>query len=155
MRIIFILLCSLILISCVNKPLSNSKHTKLDKAKVIFHESHWERRKNSPYSDAVQVGNLYFLTGQIGIDDKTRKLAPGGIEAETRQTLENIKEVLEQHDMTMRNVVKCMVILADINDFSKFNGVYKQYLPQKPARTTYAAGLVIGAKVEIECIAAK
>ena len=86
----------------------------------------------------------------------TRKLVKGGIKAETKQTLENIKAVLAHHNMEMKDVVKCTVILADIEDFSLFNEVYKTYFPQKPARTTFAAkGLAVGAKIEIECIAVK
>lgn len=125
-------------------------------SEVTFHESHIERRKSSPYSDAVQVGNLYFLTGQVGFNGKTMALAEGGVKAETKQAILNIQEVLKQHDMTLNDVVKCTVILSDINDFSAFNEVYKTYFPKKPARTTFAAGgLAIGAKIEIDAIAAK
>ncbi|WP_299220016.1 RidA family protein [uncultured Aquimarina sp.] len=123
---------------------------------IVFHKTHEPKKENAPFSDAVQVGDLYFLSGQIGMDHTTRKLVAGGVEEETKQTLENIKAVLKQHDMGMNNVVKCTVILADIKDFAAFNEVYKTYFPQKPARTTFAAkGLAVGAKIEIECIAAK
>ena len=120
----------------------------------IFHPSHEPGKANAPYSDIVQVDNLYFLAGQIGKDHATGTLVEGGIEAETRQCLENIRAVLAQHDMTMANVVKALVILDDINDFAAFNEVYKTYLPQKPARTTFAAeALAAGAKIEIEVVA--
>ncbi|SEM19570.1 reactive intermediate/imine deaminase [Aquimarina amphilecti] len=123
---------------------------------ITFHETHEPKKSNAPFSDAVQVGNLYFLSGQVGMDHSTRKLVTGGIEQETKQTLENIKDVLKHHDMDMSDVVKCTVILSDINDFSAFNKVYKTYFPQKPARTTFAAkGLAVGAKIEIECVAVK
>lgn len=123
---------------------------------VVFHKTHEPKKSKAPFSDAVQVGNLYFLSGQVGIDHTIRKLVAGGIQAETKQTLENIKAVLEQHGMKMKDVVKCTVILADIEDFSAFNEVYKGYFPQKPARTTFSAkGLAVGAKIEIECIAVK
>ncbi|WP_299442216.1 RidA family protein [uncultured Aquimarina sp.] len=123
---------------------------------VIFHETHEPKKTNAPFSDAVQVGNLYFLSGQVGMDHSTRKLVTGGIQQETKQTLENIKAVLKHHDLNMSDVVKCTVILSDIDDFSAFNEVYKTYFPQKPARTTFAAkGLAVGAKIEIECIAVK
>lgn len=119
-----------------------------------FHASHWPRKTNAPYSDTVQVDNLLFLSGQVGIDNTTRKLVTGGIRAETQQTLENIKAILNHHGLTMQNVVKCTVILSDIDNFTAFNEIYKTYLPQKPARTTFAAsGLAINAKIEIECIA--
>lgn len=120
----------------------------------IFHPTHEPSKVNAPYSDIVQVDNLYFLAGQIGKDHTKGALVEGGIEAETRQCLENIKAVLAQHNMSMSNVVKALVILDDINDFAAFNEVYKTYLPQKPARTTFAAeALAAGAKIEIEVVA--
>ena len=97
-----------------------------------------------------------FLTGQIGKDHKKGNLVEGGIQAETKQTIENIKAVLEHHNLSLDNVVKCTVILSDINDFSAFNEVYIQYFTKKPARTTFAAaGLAANAKIEIDVIAAK
>ncbi len=126
------------------------------KNEVIYHASHEPKKANAPFSDVVQVGNMYFLSGQIGMNQTTRTLVEGGIEAETTQTLENIKEVLAQHGMDMGHVVKALVILDDIEDFTTFNGIYKTYLPQKPARTTFAAeALAAGAKIEIEVIAVK
>jgi len=142
---ILIIVFCMLLGSCTNTP-----------SGVTFHKTHEPKKIGAPFSDAVQVGNLFFLSGQIGMDHTTRTLVEGGIKAETKQTLENIKAVLEHHNMGMDNVVKCTVILSDINDFSAFNEVYKTYFPQKPARTTFAAkGLAIGSKIEIECIAAK
>lgn len=126
------------------------------KESPIFHTTHEPKKVNAPFSDAVQVGNTFFLSGQVGMDHSTRKLVSGGIKAETQQTLENIKAVLQYHGMDMKDVVKCTVILADIEDFSAFNKVYTKYFPQKPARTTFAAkGLAVGAKIEIECVAIK
>lgn len=123
---------------------------------VIYHASHEPKKATAPFSDAVQVGDMYFLSGQIGMDQSTRTLVEGGIEAETKQTLENIKAVLAQHGMDMSDVVKSLVILDDIEDFAAFNDIYKTYLPQKPARTTFAAeALAVGAKIEIEVIAVK
>lgn len=122
----------------------------------IFHPSHEPRKAEAPFSDVVQVGNLYFLSGQIGMDHSTRTLVEGGIEAETRQVLENIKAVLAQHKLDMGDVVKALVVLDDIEDFAAFNAIYREYLPQKPARTTFAAeALAAGAKIEIEVIAVK
>ncbi|MBW1294914.1 RidA family protein [Aquimarina litoralis] len=123
---------------------------------IIFHTTHEPKKVNAPFSDAVQVGDLFFLSGQVGMNHTTRKLVSGGIKEETKQTLENIKDVLEHHNLSMDNVVKCTVILSDIEDFKAFNEVYKTYFPKKPARTTFAAkGLAVGAKIEIECIAAR
>ncbi len=121
---------------------------------VVFHKTHELKKANAPFSDVVQVGDMFYLSGQIGMNHTTRTLVPGGITAETKQALENIKAVLEQHGLDMFDVVKCTVILKDINDFKAFNKVYTTYFPQKPARTTFAAsGLAVGAKIEIECVA--
>ncbi|MAM29567.1 MAG: reactive intermediate/imine deaminase [Flavobacteriaceae bacterium] len=120
----------------------------------VFHESHEPKKQNVPFSDAVQVGNTFYLSGQIGMDHATRELVPGGIVAETEQTLKNIKAVLKHHSLEMQDVVKATVILDTIADFSAFNEVYVQYFPQKPARTTFAAeALAMGAKIEIEVMA--
>ena len=148
-RILPLLITSFLCFNCKDDSFPSRKE-------VLFHKSHEPKKANSPFSDIVQVGNLYFLSGQVGMDHKSRKLVEGGIEAETRQCLENIKAVLEKHDMSMDNVVKCTVILADIEDFKTFNEIYKSYFPKKPARTTFAAkGLAVNAKIEIDCIASK
>jgi 2-iminobutanoate/2-iminopropanoate deaminase len=128
----------------------------MDTVVVRYHKSHEAKKLSAPFSDAVQVGNTYYLSGQIGMDHRTRTMVGGGISAETRQTLENIKAVLEQHGLDMSHVVKAMVVLDDINDFAAFNEIYTTYFPQKPARTTYAAaGLARGAKIEIEVMAVR
>lgn len=125
-------------------------------SEIIFHKSHESSRLSAPFSDAVETDNLLFLTGQIGKDHKAGKLVEGGIQAETKQTIENIKGVLEQHGLNLDHVVKCTVILSDIDDFSAFNNVYTTYFTKRPARTTFAAaGLAANAKIEIEVIAAK
>ncbi|MBT8305048.1 MAG: Rid family detoxifying hydrolase [Bacteroidia bacterium] len=122
----------------------------------IFHESHEPKKLDAPFSDVVEVGNTLYLAGQIGMDHSVRKLVDGGIEAETRQVIKNIEAVLQQHGSSLDKVVKCTVILSDINDFAAFNDVYKTYFSNKPARTTFAAsGLAANAKIEIECIAVK
>jgi len=122
----------------------------------VFHKSHEAKKQNAPFSDVVQAGNTLYLAGQIGMDNTTRTLVEGGVQAETKQTIENIKAVLEHHGASLDDVVKCTVILADINDFSAFNEIYKKYFTNKPARTTFAAaGLAANAKIEIECVAVK
>lgn len=122
----------------------------------IFHASHEPKKKDAPFSDVVQVGDLFYLSGQIGMDHATRELVEGGIEAETKQALENIKAVLKLNSIAMTEVVKATVILDDIEDFAAFNEIYKLYFPQKPARTTFAAeALARGAKIEIEVVAVK
>lgn len=126
------------------------------KSDIKFHKSQEPSRANVPFSDAVETGNFLFLTGQIGKDHKTSKLVSGGIEAETKQVIENIKAVLEHHNLSLDHVVKCNVILKDINDFKAFNSVYIKYFIKKPARTTFAASdLAGGASIEIDVIAAK
>lgn len=110
-----------------------------------------------PFSEAVKVGDTLILSGQIGFSPTLKKLVEGGLEAETRQTLDNIKATLARYDYSMKDVVKCTVILADIKDFAQFNGIYKEYFAYPyPARTTFAAsGLALNAQIEIECLAAK
>lgn len=126
------------------------------KSIIKHHKSHEKNRQNTPFSDAVQVDNLYFLTGQIGKDHSSGKLVQGGIEAETKQTILNIEAVLKHHNLTLKDVVKSTVILADINDFSKMNGIYRSFFKENlPARTTFAANLVADAKIEIEVVAAR
>ncbi len=106
-----------------------------------------------PFSEAVQIGDLMILSGQIGVLPGTLTLVEGGIQAETRQTMENIKTVLERHGSSMERVVKCTVMLDDIDEWGALNEVYRGYFPVlKPARSAFGAdGLALGAKVEIEC----
>ena len=108
-----------------------------------------------PFSEAVRVGHMLYLSGQIGIDPATSKLAEGGIAAETRQTLENIKASLEKHGSSMTEVVKCTVYLADINEWAAMNKVYVTYFPSNPpARSALGtSGLALGSRTEIECMA--
>ena len=108
------------------------------------------------FSPAVRTGNLVFLSGQIGLKPGTLELVPGGIEAETEQTLKGIRSLLNDIKLDMEDVVKCTVFLADINDYPKMNEIYRKYFPSDPpARSALAAsGLALGAQVEIECIAA-
>jgi len=125
-------------------------------SQLIFHKSHEPSRANVPFSDAVETDDLLFLTGQIGKDHKVGKLVEGGIEAETKRVILNIQDVLEHHNLTLDNVVKCTVILRDIEDFATFNSVYTEFFTKKPARTTFAAaGLAGGASIEIDVIAAR
>lgn len=108
-----------------------------------------------PFSEAVRVGNTLYLSGQIGYDSETSKLVEGGIAAETRQTMENIKATLERHGSSLAQVVKCTVFLADIKEWAAMNEVYVTYFPTNPpARSALgSSGLAMGARTEIECIA--
>jgi 2-iminobutanoate/2-iminopropanoate deaminase len=112
---------------------------------------------NLPFSEAVRVGGTLYLSGQIGLVPGTMKLVEGGIKEEARQTMENIKMSLEANSYAMSDVVKCTVMLADISEWATFNGVYRTFFPGRyPARSALGAnGLAMGARVEVECIAAK
>jgi len=110
------------------------------------------------FSSAVRTGDLLFLSGSLGAIPGVNppQLVEGGVEAETRQTFENIKEVLDAAGLTFHDVVKCTVFLADIADYAAVNSVYVEYWNgDPPARSAIAgSGLALGARVEIECIAA-
>jgi reactive intermediate/imine deaminase len=106
-------------------------------------------------SEFVRVGNMLYLSGKLGTDS-TGKLAPGGIGPETKQTLENIKAVLEKNGSSMDNVIKCTVMLADIKEWADMNTVYVTFFKKErlPARSAFGtSGLVNSARVEIECMA--
>jgi 2-iminobutanoate/2-iminopropanoate deaminase len=106
-----------------------------------------------PFSDAVRVGNLLFVSGQIGNAPGTTVLVPGGIAAETRQSLENVRAILEAHGSSMDEVVKCTIMMADISEWAAMNEVYVTFFGERlPARSALGAnGLALGARVEIEC----
>jgi 2-iminobutanoate/2-iminopropanoate deaminase len=108
-----------------------------------------------PFSEAVQVGNTLYLSGQIGNAPGTLELVPGGTLAQARQVMENIKAILERHGSSLDHVVKCTVFLSDMKDWPAFNDVYRQYFKTRlPARSALGAnGLALGAGVEVECIA--
>lgn len=108
-----------------------------------------------PYSVAVQTGQMVYTAGQIGLDPATGEIVPGGIEAETRQVLINLKNVLEASGSSLGDVVKTTVFLRDMADFAKMNAIYGEFFSQQPpARTTVAvAGLPKGGAVEIEAVA--
>ena len=114
-------------------------------------------RPNSPgpFSEAVRVDDMVFLSGMLGTDS-TGALVPGGIGPETRQALENIKAALARNGVGMDRVVKCTAMLADIAEWPAMNQVYATYFPgPKPARSAFATnGLVRGARIELECFAA-
>jgi 2-iminobutanoate/2-iminopropanoate deaminase len=108
-----------------------------------------------PYNVATRFGNLVFAAGQAGLVPETMELAPGGIAAETRQTLINLKYVLEAAGTSMENALKTTVYLRDMADFAAMNAVYAEFFGENPpARTTIqAAGLPKGAAVEIDIVA--
>src|SRR6201987_1522620 len=107
-----------------------------------------------PFSQAVRVGDVLYLSGALGNVPGTRTLVAGGIEAETRQTLENIGAVLKANGLSFDDVFKCTVMLADMAKWEDFNKVYLTYFKpgRRPARSAFgASGLAFGAQVELEC----
>ena len=121
--------------------------------KVEYLQTEKFAKQNMPFSEAVRVGNMLYLSGQVGNIPGEMNVVPGGIGHETRQTMENIKEVLERYGSSMDQVVKCLCMLEDINEWAEMSGEYVKFFPNhKPARSAFAgSGLAIGAKVEIEC----
>ncbi len=107
-----------------------------------------------PFSSAVRVGNVLYLSGDIGVKDG--KLVPGGITPEARQTMENIKATLAHFGAGMDAIVKCQIFLADMSEWQAFNEVYVEYFAadRRPARAALGVnGLALGAKTEVDCIA--
>jgi 2-iminobutanoate/2-iminopropanoate deaminase len=109
---------------------------------------------NLPFSEAVRVGDVLYLSGALGLDE-TGTLVGGGIAAETRQALANIREVLERHGSSLDRVVKATAMLADMGEWAAMNVVYVEHFPTNlPARSAFAtSGLALGARIELEVIA--
>ena len=109
-----------------------------------------------PFSQAVRVGDVLYLSGQLGNKPGTMELAPGGVEAEARQTMENIGAVLKANGLSFDDVIKCTVMMADMKEWGAFNKIYVRYFkPDRlPARSAFgASGLALGAALELECMA--
>jgi reactive intermediate/imine deaminase len=105
-----------------------------------------------PFSEAVRVGDMLYLSGQLG--NKPDGTLPAGIEAQARQTMDNIGAVLKRSNLTFGDVVKCTVMLDNMADWPAFNKVYVTYFPDGkfPARSAFGAdGLALGALLEVEC----
>ena len=115
----------------------------------------YKGRAGSPFSEVVRVDNMLYLSGQLGVN-ASGSLVTGGIKAETKQVMENIRGVLEKNGSGMDHVVKCTVMLLDIAERPAMSEVYVSYFPKDrmPARSTFGTtGLAVGARVEIECMA--
>ena len=111
-------------------------------------------KSSSPISQGIRIGQLVFVSGQVGVDPESLKKVPGGIESETEQALKNIGAVLEQTGGSMANVVKTTCFLADNGDFPRFNEAYAKFFGGPlPARSTVQVGLTSGYLVEVEAIA--
>ncbi len=110
-----------------------------------------------PYSQAIEVNGFIYASGQLPIDVNTGKFPEGGIKEQTRQSLTNVKAILEEAGLTLKNVLKTTVYLADMSDFGEMNEVYSQFFSEPfPARSAVAVkALPKGAMVEVEVIAAR
>ena len=110
-----------------------------------------------PYSQAIQVGNVVYTSGQIALDPETGALVPGGIDAQAHRVFQNLKAVLASAGCTFENVVKTVVFLTDLADFAAVNEIYAAYFPAPcPARScVQVAALPKGSKIEVELVAVK
>jgi 2-iminobutanoate/2-iminopropanoate deaminase len=126
----------------------------INKKRIITFENTPAKR---PYSPAVESGNMLFVSGQIGTEASTGKLVEGGIEAEARKTLTNLKNVVERAGYSMTNIVRCTVLLSDIAYYGIVNQIYMEFFPEDPpARMAFAVkDLPLGALIEIDAIAVR
>ncbi|WP_419856763.1 RidA family protein [Candidatus Palauibacter irciniicola] len=133
-------------------PLAAQEHAEM--AEMMHSVEYLGGRPNSPFSEAVRVGNVLYLSGKLGTVPG-EGLVEGGIIPETQQTMRNIGDALERYGSSLDEVVKCTVFLADIADFGDMSRTYMEFFPNdRPARSALAVGgLVLNARVEIECIA--
>ena len=120
---------------------------------VSYYTSEKTMANDYPFSDAVTIGDIVYLSGIVG--EKNGVLAEGGIVGETHQAMENMQEILKKHDLGLSNVFKCLVMIDDISQWGLFNSVYLQYFERPyPARSAFGAdGLALDAAFEIECMA--
>ncbi len=148
MRAIIIFLAGCMLTSCAQ---TNGARP----GKPVFYSNPVFAAKGYPFSDAVEANGLIFLSGQIGTLPGSDELISGGIQAESRQTMENIKSSLERLGLSFDDVVKCTVMIDNMADWPAFNAIYAGYFNDEyPARSALGAdGLALGAAVEVECIA--
>jgi 2-iminobutanoate/2-iminopropanoate deaminase len=142
------ILAGMLALSCANGALAQS-------ASAPEFLSSGRLASGLPFSEAVRIDNTLLLSGQIGVAPGTTRLVPGGIKAQARQAMDNIKGILEAHGYSMRDLVKCTVMLADMRQWAEFNEVYRTFFTDRfPARSAFGAnGLALGAQVEVECIA--
>ena len=126
-----------------------------EKPEAIYLNSPATQALGLPFSEAVRVGNMLYLAGQVGNTPGKLELVPGGIRAEAKQAMENMKAILERNGSSLDHIVKCTVFLADMKEWPAFNEIYRSYFSSHfPARSSLGTtGLALGARVEIECIA--
>ncbi|MCL4140019.1 UNVERIFIED_CONTAM: hypothetical protein GTU68_054147 [Idotea baltica] len=125
-----------------------------EKPSVTYLQTEEFAKLNRPYSQAVKYDNILYVSGQIGALPNG-SIVEGGIEAETVQTMENVKTILEANGSSMNKVIKCTCMLADMSEFGAMSAAYVKYFPEnKPARSALQGDLPLGVKIEIECMAA-
>ncbi len=124
--------------------------------KKVIHTNNAPEAKG-PYSQAVEVNGTLYVAGQIGMIPENGVIVEGGIKAQTKRTLDNIRAILNEAGYTFGDIVKCTCFLTDFHDYKEFNEVYGEYFSSEaPARSTFGINaLPIGAKVKIDCIAVK
>lgn len=112
---------------------------------------------NLPFSEAVIIDNIIYLSGQIGNEPGQMNVVAGGIGPETKQAMKNIQSVLQANNASLEDIIKCTIMLEDISEWAAFNKEYVTFFPgKKPARSAFGTnGLALGAKVEIECMACR
>lgn len=122
---------------------------------VEFHPPEGAGTTDLPFSEVVRVGSTLYLSGQVGVDPETGQLVSGGVRAETRRIMQNIRATLRRHGSSMDRVVKCTVFLADMSEWGAMNEAYVDFFPEhRPARSALGVnGLALDARVEIECVA--
>lgn len=126
------------------------------KAKTIINTQN-APKAIGPYSQAVCVNGIFVASGQLPVNPETGKIESEDIQGQTRQSLENIRAILTEGQLTFDNVIKTTVFLADIKDFGEMNQIYAEYFPENcPARSCFqVAALPMGAKVEIEVMCSR
>ena len=149
---IFIVLVAVTLSACQMSGTDDAGATHAHEQSVVYPET---TDQGLPFSDAVRVDNMLYLSGAVGNLPGTLEVVDGGIAGETRQVMENIQATLEKYGSSMSEVVKCTIMLENIDDWAAMNDVYVTFFPgHKPARSAFGAdGLALNALVEIECFA--
>lgn len=150
-KVLFLIILVGLLASCAGR---SGKNEAREQRRVITLENTPAKR---PYSPAIEADNMLFVSGQIAIDQTTGKLVEGGIEVQTRQALNNLRNVVEKAGYSLNNVVRCTVLLQDISFYAQVNQIYMEFFPKDPpARMAFAVkDLPMGALIEIDATAVK
>ena len=139
--------------SCISIKTSDLENNTLE-SKIIYYTSDSSMEYDFPFSDATIVNDIVYVAGQVGNLPGNIEVVPGGIKAETRQTMKNIQRILNAVGSSMDKIFKCTCMLADIDDWEAMSEEYKTFFnnEKRPSRSAFAGtGLALGAKIEIEC----